>query len=381
MKKKSIHVIGAGPASLTAAIHLARNDYPVTVYEMKSDVGKRFNGDFQGLANWTDEEDVRDFLVRIGIRMNFEMVPSSNGDFFNSSGERYNLSTSRPLFYMVERGTGEGSLDQGLKRQALQTGVKFQFNKKIARVPEGSAIVGTGPRKADAVARGIVFETTHEDYYAAFLNNEIAPKGYAYLLVHDGRATFATCIFENFKKAFEWYRASYKEMMNLINIEVENADYFGGYVNFSIGHPLMKKNRFYYVGESAGFQDALFGFGLKYAVHSGYLAARSIIHDLSYSELCREHILPGVETSIVNRGFYNRLNNSGYTAILDRLKNKDNIIPLLIDQYKPSRYKRYLLPVIKKWISRPPEDESCSHSGCSCIWCTHGEHTLAESNC
>ncbi len=51
-KNRTIKIAGAGISGLTAAIVLARAGYRVKVYERMNEVGKRFNGDFQGLMNW-----------------------------------------------------------------------------------------------------------------------------------------------------------------------------------------------------------------------------------------------------------------------------------------------------------------------------------------
>ena len=57
---------------------------------------------------------------------------------------------------------------------------------------------------------------------------------------------------------------------------MRNPRPFGGYGNVRLprtamqgGHPV--------IGEHAGFQDALAGFGIRYAIRSGVLAARSIL--------------------------------------------------------------------------------------------------------
>lgn len=39
----------------------------MTVYGDKSEVGRRFNGDFQGLENWSSEEDIRETIKRLAI--------------------------------------------------------------------------------------------------------------------------------------------------------------------------------------------------------------------------------------------------------------------------------------------------------------------------
>ena len=67
MKKEQIHIIGAGPGGLVAAINLAKAGFPVIVYEMYYEAGKRFNHDFQGIENWSTEEDSQVCLSRMGI--------------------------------------------------------------------------------------------------------------------------------------------------------------------------------------------------------------------------------------------------------------------------------------------------------------------------
>lgn len=381
MSNEQIHIIGAGPAGLVAAINLARNDYSVTVYEMKEDVGTRFNGDFQGIENWSSDEDALAFLATIGISVNFRCTPYNNGVFFNPDEEQNVLNTSRPFFYLVERGTNAWSLDQGLRQQAIDAGVVFKWNQRVTHAPAGKVIISTGPRAADAIAKGIVFSTSHEDYYAGFLGDNIAPKGYAYLLVNQGKATFATCLFEDFKSSSIIFEAALERMKKNIKIDIKEPKNFGGYVNFSLNETLVKKNRIYYVGESAGFQDILFGFGMRYAMHSGYLAAKSIIEGISYPELCHKHIIPKMKTSLVNRWLFNRLHDTGYSLMLNKLKRKADVIPLLKSQYNPSWYKTTLLPVAKKTFKNRLEDKQCMHLDCSCVWCKHGEHTYSEVEC
>lgn len=382
MKKEHIHIIGAGPGGLVAAINLAQAGYPVTVYEMYYEVGKRFNHDFQGIENWSTEEDAQEFLSRIGISTSFRFAPSGKGNFFNPSGQKYHYNTSRPLFYLIERGSNEWSLDQGLKRQAEEAGVSFEWGSKITKVPAtGKVIISTGPKGADAIAKGIIFSTTHENYYAGFLGEDIAPGGYAYLLVHEGKATFATCLFEEFKQSLHYFKKALEMMKKHVEIDIQEPKYFGGYINFSLNQPLVKNNRIYYVGENAGFQDFLFGFGIRHAMHSGYLAALSIIEHQSYTELCKQHLIPKLKASLVNRWLFTRLKDLGYTIMLDRLAGKDDIMPLLKTQYNSSWYKKTLFPVAKQAFETRLEDKQCMHEECSCVWCKHGEHAYGEVEC
>ncbi len=73
--KKRVEIVGAGPSGLAAAIVLRHAGFPVTVYEERKDVGHRFHGDFQGIENWSLQENVLDQLARMGIKTNFQCVP------------------------------------------------------------------------------------------------------------------------------------------------------------------------------------------------------------------------------------------------------------------------------------------------------------------
>ena len=65
---------------------------------------------------------------------------------------------------------------------------------------------------------------------------------------------------------------------------------FSSGVNF--GDVVAKKiDDQYFIGEAAGFQDCLAGFGMIYAFKSGFLVARSIIEDLDYESLLKRDVL------------------------------------------------------------------------------------------
>jgi flavin-dependent dehydrogenase len=71
----SYSILGAGPSGLSAAINLVREGYHVNAYEKYNEVGARFNGDLQGLENWSEEEDVLLTLSKMNIETNFDYSP------------------------------------------------------------------------------------------------------------------------------------------------------------------------------------------------------------------------------------------------------------------------------------------------------------------
>lgn len=365
-----IPVIGAGPAGLTAAITLAREGCPVVVYEDRSDVGHRFHGDFQGLENWSTEEDVTDQLARMGIKINFLCEPYFGGEIYDSDLRKVTLKSEAPMFYLVRRGSGPDTLDQGLKAQALEAGVEIFFGKRVEQLPEGG-IIAIGPKVADAIAKGVLFETDLPDLAAAIVDDRLAPKGYACLLVHGGLATLATVLFRHYRDERRYFQRTLEAFQRLYPLQIMRTPReFGGYGNFSI-RPTERRGRKLYVGEAAGFQDALFGFGIRYSMTSGYLAARAIIEGKDYDRLWKRELLPLFRAAMVNRLLYELSGNWGYAWLLQRLPRTHEVRGWMRRTYRPSWGKSLLYPLaalVGQYRMRY-KDYSCSHEDCACVWC------------
>jgi flavin-dependent dehydrogenase len=373
-----VQIIGAGPAGLTAAINLKHAGIDVVVHEQNNDAGLRFNGDFQGLENWSTKEDTIEFLSSVCLSVNFLCKPYSELTVITPSGREQLVKSPRPLFYLVERGVTEASLDQGLKQQAIAAGVRIIWNDKVEEVREGKTVVATGPKAADAIAKGIVFSTSHEDAAITFVDNRIAPKAYAYLLINSGKATFATCLFVDFKNERSYFEKAFDRMQKLVQIDVRSPREFGGFVNFFF-KPATKGNRFWYVGESAGFQDGLWGFGMRYAMMSGYLAAQSIITGRSYESLVQKYIEKMLEVSVADRLIFSLLGNRGYEKALSILDKLEDPIAWLRKWYNPSPLKTAMFQVAKRWYHTRLVDKQCLHVNCDCVWCRHGNQPHGHS--
>lgn len=365
-----VTVVGAGPAGLACAIVLARAGRPVIVREWHKSVGNRFHGDFQGLENWSDDRDVLDELSRAGIETNFGSHPIRDGTAFDAWGRAYRVHGDRPFHYLVRRGDDDGTLDSGLLAQAIEAGVEVRFGDRVADPPVGSTILAIGPRTADAIATGYVFETDHPDGNWIAFNDRLAPHGYAYLLVHEGRGTVASCMFTGFKRQAEHVERTVAFFVDKTGLAMRNPRPFGGYANFRLprtalqgGHPV--------IGEQAGFQDALAGFGMRYALRSGILAARSLIEAVDYTRLWQRELLPFLRTGISNRFIYNIVGERGRRWALRGLSRSDTTARLR-RLYRPSVLTRLVFP-IARWRYRVPlGDPSCDHVGCDCVWCRHG---------
>ncbi len=370
---KEIDVVGAGPAGLVAAINLAKAGFAVTLHESAPSVGHRFHGDFQGIENWTTKEDARGFLKKINVNINFRFEPYNGGIFFSPRLRRREIRTREPLFYLVERGGHEGCLDFGLLQQAEEAGVRVIPNARAWHVDQGG-IIAVGPRAADMIAKGIVFKTGLKDQAYAIVDDRLAPKGYAYLLINRGQATLATVIGRDFRSERIYLERTLEAFRKIVPLEMRQVREFGGYGNFFL-RPTAVEGKKMYLGESAGFQDALFGFGMRYAMISGFLAAQSVVHGTSYDSLWKKEIRPLLRTSLSNRLIYECLGNTGYELISKRIAARTDLREALRKQYNPSVWKAALFPVALLFAHllkrMRVEDKSCHHENCACVWCTH----------
>jgi len=375
--QNDITIVGAGPSGLACAIVLARAGRQVVVREWKSNVGHRFHDDFQGLENWTHDEDVLDELAGAGINTDFERHAFVAGTVFDPSGRRFEVRGERPLFYLLRRGAAEGTLDRALLSQAQAAGVEVRFNDRVRDFGEvgGAGVLAAGPRQAGIIAAGHLFETDMPDGAWLALGQAIAPGGYAYLLVQGGRGTVASCMFTGFRDQAKHVAAAVEFFRAKAGLEMRNSRPFGGYGNVRLpatamqgGHPV--------IGEHAGFQDALAGFGMRTAIRSGVLAAQSILDAGDYTARWQAELGPWLEAGVVNRLVFNLAGEFGMKLAVGRLARAD-AYGLLKRVYEPSTLKRLLLPLARRWYRAPLVDPSCNHVDCDCVWCQHGDHAEA----
>lgn len=352
MRKQLIKIGGGGIASLSAAINLRLAGFDVLVYERNQDIGCHRHNDWQGLENWTNDEDVLEFLKRINIKVNFPNYPCFKVIGVDIDLNQYQAKSNLPLFYLIKRGTDSDSLDQCLKEQAQAIGVQFKFNKAIK--PPEVDIVGTGhTKKSYGMALGIIFETDLPNTVICFLNDDIAPQAYAYLIVVNNQATLATC-FITLKKYLKVSRQHLEEAIQqfqkIAKFSIQKPRYFSCQANIGF---LKDKDRIY-IGEVGGFQDGFLGFGMRYAFLSGYLAAQAILKENDYQragkiywQQVKKEIYPLLKTSIVNRFIYEFFTNKTYKWLLKKVAKTPDIRKFAQGQYQPTFYKNLIFPVVK----------------------------------
>jgi flavin-dependent dehydrogenase len=337
-----IKIAGAGLAGMTAAINLARAGFRPVVYELRSDVGMRFAGDFQYFENWTRPENVLHFLQRVNIKLDFPITPVKAAMVMDVRRRQYHFRTHRTIGYMIRRGCYDDTLDTALKRQAMSLGVKFEFGHKAN--PEEVDIVASGPdsQRSYILVHGLTFATDLPDTIWLLFDQQVAPKVYAYLVAHNGQGVACACFTRQAQDAAhkqDFLKRAVDAFQTVSKFKITNKHRFG---NYGIT-PLIRNFKKPIVGEAACFQDANWGFGMRLAIESGYLAAVSIIEDRDYWRLAKQKIIPWVESSWANRYIMEKFGDRAYEWLLRILCGRQSPHSDLNRIYSPRAWKNLLI--------------------------------------
>lgn len=356
-----IRIAGAGPSGLAAAIALARAGRSVEVHEARPDVGTRFIGDLQILEASSEREPVLDFLDRIGVERNFWFRPAHSATFYDHRGNRRSISSGEPFGYFLRRGAEEQTLDRGLLAQAQALGVNVIFNSRL----QDADVIATGPAAPDGLAREMTWHTDDQERVEVYFNHHLAPGGYSYLFILEGIATFGCAIVADFRKIDEYFEHSLHAAQRANPFEIPSETRTGySYMNFHL-KPRATRNGARLVGEAAGFQDYLFGLGIRYALTSGWLAARSILEERDFDELWRRELGAKQETSLVNRFLYEAGGNTGLSIFVRQAARAKDFNRYLSGWHAQTWWKSLLSPVIRRvWRQRgrclhKPEEHWC----------------------
>lgn len=367
-----IRIAGAGPSGLAAAIILARAGREVEVHEAKRDVGTRFIGDLQIIEGASESEPVPAFLDRLGIERNFYFRAADWATFYDHKNSARVIRSKEPYGWFIHRGAEEGTLDRGLLGQAQRAGAKVIFNSRLA--PDQADIVATGPASPDGLAKEMTWRvasgelgvgsgsntaddssshaplpTPHSpERIDVYFNHKLAPGGYSYLFILDGVATFGCAIVADFKQIDSYFDHSLAAAQRLHHFDVP-ADARTGYsyMNFHLKHAATS-NGARFVGEAAGFQDYLFGLGIRYALTSGSLAARSILEERDYDELWKSELGAKQQTSLVNRFLYETGGNFGLSMFVRQAARAKDFHHYLSGWHRTTWWKSLLSPVVRR---------------------------------
>ena len=334
-------VAGAGLAGLFAALRLAEAGCDVEVVEVKNRIVP---------SSGPHSEAVRDYLGTEALselrRHGFDLEPFGTIETTIRKSARFENVLRGRSYHLFARGSERQSVDQELYRRCLDAGVNFTFGSRWdPGKPVDVAATGPPAGRFNILGAGFTFssEGSDLDEHTAFalLDNDVAPGGY--LVVTPGIEYHSIY-------SVSWGELDYDRLLRMTEAGASRLwvqDILGssrrlgriyGKAFFTpdpIAQAEVRGVR--YVGEAGGFQDAIAGFGFRYAVLSASLAARSILDGTSYQDLLREVFREEFATAYAIRQKLNRFTNEDF----DRLVNSMGP-SMTVDEYRHHRAARFL---------------------------------------
>ncbi|MFH1256696.1 MAG: NAD(P)/FAD-dependent oxidoreductase [Candidatus Diapherotrites archaeon] len=337
-------IIGAGPAGLSAAITLAREGYKVDVFEQTSMVGGHTGNNIQAMRNYGPDKDILGrFKKEASIDLKhvnsiYKIVKFSPSHRFD---EIY--SKDKPLFYTFKRGVEHDSLENQLAEQARSSGVNILLGTK-ANVVDGHVVACGSKFGPSGRGFGALYENSDfdEEKIVFFFGNKYVPHGYAYIAPFGKKqvtiaiTSFVRSDFAHMEKNFNQFVANDEVVKKIIG-EAYELNRFSGYGHINIPHTAVHKHK-YFVGGAAGFVDPARGFGIKYAIISGLLAAKAIVGESDYDDLWKNDFKNELLEGFNRRMLLNNLKIKDYEKFVEGKK-------ISIGEYEkvPSSLKKLLL--------------------------------------
>jgi len=358
---KPIVIVGAGPAGLSAAIHLRRSGYPVEIYERQKTVGARFIGEYQILENYSRKENVLGELAKMGIEANFEHIQVQGATLYDDRQTGRLVRSQEPYGFFLRRGSASGTLDRGLEAQALDLGATIHFGEHLA--PEEADIVATGPGPADGIAKEIAFHTGSTDRVEVIFDPELAPGGYAYCFILNGWGTLGLALLKGYSQLEHQFERAKARFQSLNPFEIDSPQSGYSYMNFYL-HGSSQRGGALFAGEAGGFQDYMFGLGIRYALISGHLAARAVVENADYDRLWSERFAGMMRSSVTSRLLYEALGRFGLRLFVWQAAHRD-FRKFLHKWARPAWWRLALRPVAEKLFGKAGQ---CAHKS-PCDWC------------
>ena len=318
---KAIRIAGAGVSGLTAAITLANAGVPVEVYEiLPFDKWRSVSKGIQVIRNYEARQDILYKFKGMGMRF-FKPYPVYREVRYSPSLKQIEIfSKDRPIFYCLSRNP-PNSIVSNLFDEAARKNVTFKFESTI----ENPDITATGTRVRRISVFAYHYEKTSCDGSVhIFLDNRHASQGYLGILpYYNGEMTLGSASFNRsedtstLKRKLDRFVETNPIVKDFLK-GAKRAKIISDYEDYDAPSTAKAENSVL-TGEAAGFMDASRGFGLSYAVESGYLAAKSIIENTSYDELWKGSFGEEISRYYFRRKQLARLDNMDYEKIIGEM--------------------------------------------------------------
>jgi len=133
-----------------------------------------------------------------------------------------------------------------------------------------------------------------------------------------------TVLFDRFKDLDACFEAGKSVFEEEFTFDIRNPQPVAGVGCFSTKN-IFRKGMTCYVGEAAGLQDLMWGFGIRTAVQSGKLAADCIIQGRDYEKEARTYFESRLKATLTGRFLWEMARARDYSLIVSQgFKNGAN---------------------------------------------------------
>ena len=378
-------MVGAGVSGSVSALKLAKAGFNVVLAEREKKIGAHSNTKVDITENKDIEHIIKELKLRFAGRSNKSKWFSPHNDF---------LFESRVHDLFVKRGPDSDSFDVVIAKAAVKAGAELflssqvkDFNfvhsdfvksvvlkkngKKLLVFPkfvvcadgsESSCLKLSGLNKTqgkgvEIVGFGIIAENlglpvkqTH-----IFFDSELIPGGYFFVgKAHRGLGVASIVLNKakingSLKKYFDAFVKSNDVVSKMLsNVNVLN--FFKGSCK-TVALKQHFRGNVALVGDAARVMDPVFGYGVRPAILSGYLAAQALEKSLSknrnflfeYERNLNQDLLFDENFNHFLRRVFDRLDNSDLDFIVESAHNTHKFRNLDIVLEKPGEHKRVFL--------------------------------------
>ncbi len=336
-----VRIAGAGLAGQFAAVRLAEAGLPVEVLETKNRIAASSGPHTEAVRDYLDGNALQELR-----RHGFDLEPFGTVETTVRRSEHFENVLRGRTYYLFMRGREPGTVDRELHERCLAAGVSLSLSSHWDP-GAGADIVATGPPRdrRNIVGAGFTFSAkgSNLDEHTAYalLDNHVAPAGY--LVITPGGdyhslygVSWRELGYDRLRRSVEvatgrpWVREILGSSRRLGRIH--------GAAHFS-PDPMAAAERdgARYVGEAGGFQDAIAGFGFRYAILTASLAAESILEGTSYIALLRRTFAAEFETAWAVRQKLDAFENSDYDRLVESMGPE-----MTVEEYRRHRARRFL---------------------------------------
>ena len=308
-----VRIAGAGPAGLSAACTLAEAGVEVEVFDRGSALGSK-EADFSaGLRNYGAREALEE-LAAYGVPIR----PFATARTTIRRSPRFRNVLHGPSYYILSRGSGPTTVERQLHDRAVRAGARIRFG--VSKQPEEVDIVATGRPDGPPSLLGVGFTFTRDGSpmddttLYALLDNTIAPAGYFALAPGPEANTLYAVSWTDLDR--ESMRSRVEAALRIPWVgelvgssrRLQRIECGATFARDPIANAIAPSGALR-VGEAAGFLDAIAGYGVRCALISGALAAKSILEKAGYRELLRAAFGTEFEEAYAFREQLNRATN------------------------------------------------------------------------